>query len=165
MAHFSKTLLGSGIGLLCFSHAIWQPAHAAAVPSGLVITSPPNDSVFEPGQAVVLTVEPQGAIPEAVAVISPLGTDIKTQPPFTLSITIPVKEPLGVKRLTAVTRGRSDNEPIQAAIDVHVETTMAVTSIQVTSPALLINAEREISVFGNFVDGVRAASTPSTSTR
>ena len=138
MAHFSKTLLGPSIGLLCLSLTVWQPAHAAAVPSALVITSPPNGSVFEPGQTVVLTVEPQGAIPEAVAVISPLGTDINTQPPFTLSITIPVKEPLGVKRLTAVTRGRSDNEPIQAAIDVHVETATPITSIRIDPSDLFL---------------------------
>jgi Bacterial Ig-like domain (group 2) len=104
---------------------------------------------------VNLTVEPQGAIPEAVAVISPLGTDIKTQPPFTLSIAIPVKEPLGVKRLTAVTRGPSDNKPIQAAIDVHVETTTPVIRIQIDPRGMLFSSskQRSLSVIGIFADG------------
>src|SRR5574341_2569117 len=108
------------------SIACSETSAAQQSPLAIQITSPPNGSVFEPGQTVVLTVEAKGAIPGAVAVISPLGTDFKTDPPFTLFLAISPNEPLGVKRVTVVTRGRSDNDPIQTAIDVHIETSTLV---------------------------------------
>ncbi len=157
----------TSLGLLLFSFAMAQQVYPAAVPSSLVITSPPNGSVFEPGQTVVLTVEAKGAIPGAVAVISPLGTDFKTDPPFTLFLAISPNEPLGVKRVTVVTRGRSDNDPIQAAIDVHIETSTPVTNIRVEPAKISFSSswQEQVSVKGIFTDGQVRTITKSSETR
>jgi len=155
MIQLNKTYILRHLGVFLLSVTVVPWAYPAGVPSSLLITSPPSGSVFEPGQVVTLNVEPQGAIPEAVAVISPLGTDMKTQPPFILSLAIPVSEPLGIKTLTAVTRGRSDREPVQAAIEIHVETTVPVNSIQAEPKRILFSSSRQrsVSVKGAFADG------------
>src|SRR5213594_1291011 len=130
-------------------------AAAQAPTGGLRIVSPSNGGVVEPGQPFTVVVEPEpGVSPTAVALLSPSIFTFKEQPPFTYVVSFPSGAALGPEKLVADgidARERS----FRAEITLNLEPTIAVTSVQVTSPALLINAEREISVFGNFVDGVR----------
>ena len=115
-------------------------AAAQAPTGGLRIVSPSDGSVFEPGQSFTVVVEPEsGVSPTAVALLSPSIFTFKEQPPFTYVVNFPSEAALGPEKLVAAgidARERS----FRAEITLHVETTIAVTSVQVTSPAHLFNA-------------------------
>ncbi len=110
---------------------------------------------MEPGQRFAVAVEGQrGITPAAVSINSPGIFAVRERPPFTFSVNYPANAALGRRTLFADGMDAKERS-LGAQITLHVETAMAVKSIQVTDPPLFISTEEEISVFGLFADGVR----------
>ena len=131
----------------------------AQLSTAIRVLSPQDGETFEPGASVEVIVEPEGPVTlEEVVIITKGSSDRAVSAPFHLTFRTP--QDLGPHKL-GVFAGDQRQTKFLKEITYHVETATPVNSIQVTSPTLLINTERELSVFGNFVDGIRREITKS----
>lgn len=124
------------------------------------ITSPPDGSVVNPGQAVSVVVTPaDGVTLTQVAVIgeNPIGFgQLATTAPFQVSVTIPSSMKLGAYHLVAVATAQSGPEIYSDPITIDVERPDTPSQIVAMLPQITFEAQGEqlpLRIQGTFADG------------
>ncbi|MEE8460471.1 MAG: Ig-like domain-containing protein, partial [Phycisphaerales bacterium] len=125
--------------------------------AGLVITDPPPGTTVAPGDDLVVTVQAtDGFVPVHVLMFSGLGTGLSDQPPFDLTLDVPL-DAIGAAQVNVYAFDANWNMAVADPVAIRIEVPASLTGIDIDPQETFLfsfGPDSQLRVTGHYDDGI-----------